>query len=65
MRIDGDFGLDEPGIMVSVANPLAEAGLSVFAIASYDTDHLLVRDLATACAELFAAGHRVCGHRPG
>lgn len=47
------------------ANPLAEAGLSVFAIASYDTDHLLVRDLAIACVALFAAGHRVCGHQPG
>jgi hypothetical protein len=61
LRIDGQFGLDEPGVLVSVANPLSEAGLSVFAVASYETDHLLVTDLVAAVAALRAAGHQVSG----
>lgn len=59
LRIDGSTSLDEPGVLVSVADPLAAAGLSVFAVASYDTDHLLVTDLHAAVKALRAAGHRV------
>jgi hypothetical protein len=61
LRIDGQFGLDEPGVLVSVAKPLSEAGLSVFAVASHDTDHLLVTDLAAAVKALRAAGHQISG----
>jgi uncharacterized protein len=61
LRIDGQFGLDEPGVLVSVAGPLSAAGLSVFAVASYDTDHLLVTDLTAATIALRAAGHQVAG----
>jgi uncharacterized protein len=61
LRIDGSTSLDEPGVLVSVVDPLAAAGLSVFAVASYDTDHLLVTDLNAAIEALHAAGHRVVG----
>jgi uncharacterized protein len=61
LRVDGSTTLDEPGVLVSVADPLAAAGLSVFAVASYDTDHLLVTDLRAAVKALRAAGHRVVG----
>lgn len=61
LRIDGSTSLDEPGVLVSAAGPLAAAGLSVFAVASYDTDHLLVTDLRGAVRALRAAGHRVVG----
>jgi uncharacterized protein len=61
LRIDGSTSLDEPGVLVSVAGPLAAAGLSVFAVASYDTDHLLVTELRAAVKALRAAGHRVVG----
>jgi hypothetical protein len=37
-----DFGLT--GIVASLATPLAEAGISIFAISTYDTDYILVRD---------------------
>jgi hypothetical protein len=59
LRLEGPFGLDEPGILASVVAPLAEARLSVFAVASHDTDHLLVRDRAAAHERLVAAGHTV------
>jgi uncharacterized protein len=61
LRIDGSTSLDEPGVLVSVADPLSAAGLSVFAVASHDTDHLLVTDLHAAVEALRAAGHRVAG----
>jgi len=60
-RVDGtlDFGLT--GVMASLADPLAAAGVSLFAISTYDTDYILVRekDLDRATAAFVAAGHTV------
>jgi len=52
-----DFGLT--GVLASLARPLAEAGVSIFAISTYDTDYLLVpaASLDTALAALRSAGH--------
>lgn len=36
-----DFALT--GILASLALPLAEAGISIFAVSTYDTDYVLVR----------------------
>jgi hypothetical protein len=49
----------EIGIVASLAVPLAEAGISIFGISTYDTDHILVRDerLDDAKRALIAAGH--------
>jgi hypothetical protein len=46
------------GILLSIAKPLADAGLSIFAISTYDTDYVLVkeRDLATALEAYRAPG---------
>jgi uncharacterized protein len=54
-----DFGLT--GVLAALAVPLAEAGVSIFALSTYDTDHVLVRAerLDDAVAALRAAGHRV------
>ncbi|MFJ7749533.1 ACT domain-containing protein [Arthrobacter sp. NPDC097144] len=59
LGIDQQFSLDIPGIAASVASPLAAAGLSVFVVATVDTDYFLVRDAAAAGAALRAAGHNV------
>ena len=60
-RVDGtlDFGLT--GVMASLADPLAAAGVSLFAISTYDTDYVLVRekDLDRATAAFVAAVHTV------
>lgn len=56
---DSSSGLDEPGVLASVIVPLADAGISVFAIATYDTDYLLVTHLVGAVAALRSAGHHV------
>ena len=44
MKLEGPFDLELTGILVSVTAPLAEAGVSVFAIATYDTDYVLVKE---------------------
>ncbi|HEX9074556.1 MAG TPA: ACT domain-containing protein, partial [Anaerolineae bacterium] len=38
---------------------LAEAGISIFAISTYDTDYFLVKELDRAIAVLSKAGHTV------
>lgn len=52
LKLNGPFALDEPGVLASVVTPLAEAGLSVFAVATYDTDYLLVQKLDAAIVAL-------------
>jgi hypothetical protein len=54
-----DFGLT--GVLAALAVPLAEAGVPIFALSTYDTDYVLVRGdrLTDAIAALRAAGHRV------
>lgn len=49
------------GIMASLAGALAAAGVSLFAVSTFDTDHILVRadDLERAIAALTEAGHDV------
>lgn len=61
LRVRGPLPLDLVGILASIAEPLAEAGLSIFAISTYDTDYVLVKsaDLPAALEALERAGHRV------
>jgi len=53
-------------VLAALAAPLAEAGIPVLAVATHDTDYLLVKHaiLDDAVAALTRAGHRV-GRRPG
>ena len=59
LKLHGPFPLNAVGILASVAKPLAEAGISLLAIGTFDTDYLLVkRALAEqAVATLVEAGH--------
>jgi hypothetical protein len=52
-----DFGLT--GILDALTDPLAQAGISIFALSTFDTDYLMVREaqLDEAMAALRAAGH--------
>ena len=56
-----DFALT--GILASLASPLAAAGVSIFAVSTYDSDYILVKQetLARALEALAAAGHHVAG----
>jgi hypothetical protein len=61
LRVRGTLPPDLVGILLSIARPLAEAGLAIFAISTYDTDYVLVkaRDLPAALEALRRAGHEV------
>ncbi len=50
LKVEGPLDFSLTGILASLANPLAEAGISIFAISTYDTDYVLVKsgDLAKA-----------------
>lgn len=54
-----DFALT--GILASIADPLAQAGVSIFAISTYNTDYLMVKEqkLDVALRALKQAGHTV------
>ena len=66
LRVKGTLDFSEVGILASLVNPLAEAKVSVFALSTFDTDYLLVRDsdLALAQQALAAAGHRLVAQEP-
>lgn len=61
MRVDGPVPFDVTGVAAALVSPLAEARISVFLIATYDTDYLLVKDeaFARAAGVLRGAGHDV------
>jgi uncharacterized protein len=60
-RVRGPLPFDLVGIFASMAQPLAEAALAIFALSTYDTDYVLVKeaDLDQARAVLEAAGHSI------
>ena len=64
LKVAGPLDLALTGVLKAIADPLAHAGISLFALSTYDTDYVLVRekDLETACAVLAKAGQRVEGY---
>lgn len=63
LRIAGKLILTLTGIFTALADPLAAAGVSIFAVSTFDTDYLLIRepDGERASAALIGAGHRFVG----
>lgn len=61
LKVQGPLDFALIGILAALTAPLADAGISLFAIATYDTDYILVRaeTLEAAITALTAAGHRV------
>ena len=61
LKVAGPLDFSLTGILAALATPLAAAGISLFAISTYDTDYVLVReaDLERAKTVLRAAGHRM------
>lgn len=43
IKIDGVLDFSLTGILASLANPLAENNISIFAISTFNTDYLLVK----------------------
>jgi len=59
LKVEGPLDLALTGVLASIASPLAAARVSLFAVATFDTDYFLVRavDLDRAVEALTRAGH--------
>jgi len=59
LRFVGPFAFGAVGIVLSVVRPLAEGGLGVFVVSTFDGDHILIKqaDLSNALVLLASAGH--------
>jgi len=59
IKLHGPFPFDQLGVLASFAAPLAAGGVSIFAISTFDTDYLLVKDdqADRAVRILVDAGH--------
>ena len=60
VKLDGSFAFDQVGILASIANPLAAKQIGIFAISTFDTDYILLKELhlEAAISALKKAGHR-------
>jgi hypothetical protein len=61
LRVAGSMPFTLVGVLAALTAPLAQAGVSVFALSTFDTDYLLVKDVEfeRAVSALRAAGHVV------
>lgn len=61
IKVEGPLDFSLVGILAALAGVLAAAGISIFAVSTYDTDYLLLKEdkLAAAVAVLREAGHTV------
>lgn len=58
LQVQGPLDFNLTGILFRITAPLANAGISIFALSTFDTDYVLVgeRDLREAISHLRAAG---------
>jgi hypothetical protein len=59
IQLQGPFPFEMTGVLTSILNPLAAAGIGVFAMSTFDTDYVLVKAdrLQAAQDALRLAGH--------
>jgi len=50
-KVQGPLGFTMTGIVASLSKPLADAGISIFYISTYETDYVLVEDKNLAKAK--------------
>lgn len=43
LKLEGPFPFDAIGILAGILNPLAEAGISILAVSTFDTDYVFVK----------------------
>ena len=57
--LQGPFPFDMTGVLLQVLQPLAAAGIGIFAVSTFDTDYVLVKShaLEQATQVLVASGH--------
>ncbi len=43
-KLEGDLGLESVGVIAALSQPLADAGISIFNVSTYETNYVLVED---------------------
>ena len=61
LKVRGPLDFSLTGILAAIINPLSEAKIPIFAISTYDTDYLLIREdsLSQVVAILSGVGHSI------
>jgi len=61
LKVQGKLPFNLVGVLSALTSTLAQAGISIFAISTYDTDYLFIKaaDMERAVAALRNAGHEV------
>lgn len=61
LKLEGPFPFAMTGVLASFLQPLADAGIPIFAVATFDTDYVLMKreKLEAAIAALTAARHEL------
>lgn len=61
IKVQGPLEFSLKGVLVGLLAPLAEANIAVFAVSTYNTDYLFIKqiDLPNAIQALESAGHRL------
>jgi uncharacterized protein len=59
VKLQGPFAFSETGVLSAFINPLAEHGIGIFAVSTFDTDYVLIQEneWLRASEVLRAAGH--------
>jgi len=59
IKLHGPFPFEQVGVLASFASPLAEHGVSIFALSTPDTDYILIKhaQLEEGLRALQEAGH--------
>ncbi len=62
-KLEGPFPFSLTGVLASFLGPLAESGIPIFAVSTFDTDYILVKaeHAAAAVEALIKAGHTLTG----
>lgn len=61
LRLEGPFPFSQTGVLTSFIAPLSANAIPIFAISTYDTDYVLIKEafLEPALEVLQAAGHQL------
>jgi len=59
LRLEGPFPFELTGVLAAILDPLARAGIAIFAVSTFDTDCILIKGdrLPSAEEALRQAGH--------
>ena len=61
LEVVGPLSFEMVGYLLSLAMPLAEAGVSIYSVSTFETDLILIQEesFEIACRALTKAGHKI------